>query len=663
MQAFHFPLRAHALTLIAAASLAACGGGSDGDDAAAAAAADDEATTASAQAATTTSTTWQRIAVENQNFTVSTSTQVRFGTGSSWITKTLNGSYNCGLAAFGSDPAPGVVKECQSASTSTTTTPTDTTSSLSWQKVAGENQSFTLAASTTVRYGANTSWVTKTLSGTVKCSNATFGDPISGVVKQCQVPNTSTSTPTTGGSTTTPTTPTSPTTGTTGNTVTARLLPSRTTGVAPLAVLFDATDTSSSVAGTDSFRQVKYSFDFGDERGQNWATSGLSKNVETSGPVAAHVFEVPGTYTVKLRATDTNGSTSDVSVTVTVQDPAAFYAGTKTVCVSNVGDYAGCPTGATQQKTLPTGTGWNGKRVLLKRGESFGSISILDGNVGVIVDGYGSGTAPKVNSIGVGNWRPATATFASDITIANLAVLNGFQHSVGSRVLLLRNDFTTPGQTNSIYFGGMKYWAVEDPWRVVPSSAFTNPREIFLVENKVTGSTTGDGYNVYGDASRLALLGNVMGTSMYHTVRLTAAHKAILAHNELKGISGAGLYHSLKLHSGGLGAYSDDFATSSNTWASDKVVVANNLFGNASDTNQWTVAICPENDVYPEGVQNVLIQSNRFVRGKNTFQDLTMGGRKITQRGNLVTSGAALTTGLGHTSGLPADWQGPYYTN
>lgn len=646
-------VRNHALTLVAAASLAACGGGSSNDDAAAAAASE-ESPTAQAQAVTTT-TTWQRVAMENQTFTLAAATQVRFGTGTSWVTKTLSGTVTCSNKTFGKDPAVGSYKQCDIPVTTTTDT------SISWQKVAAENQAFTLTAATTVRYGAGSTWITKTLSGTVNCSNGVFGsDPAVGVYKQCEIPNTSTSTPTTGGGTTTPTTPT---TGTSGTTITAKLTPTRTTGVAPLAVLFDATDTVSTVSTTDTFRQVKYSFDFGDERGQTWATSGLPKNTETSGPVAAHVFEVPGTYTVKLRATDTNGSTSDVAVTITVLDPAAAYASTKTVCVSNVGDYAGCPAGATQQKTLPTGTGWNGKRVLLKRGETFGSISILDGNVGVIVDGYGTGNAPKVASIGVGNWRPSTTTFASDITIANLAVLNGFQHSVGSRVLLLRNDFTTPGQTNSIYFGGLKYWAIDDPWRQVPTAAFYNPREIFLVENKVTGSTSGDGYNVYGDGSRLALLGNVMGTSMYHTVRLTAAHKAVLAHNELRGISSAGLYHSLKLHSGGLGAFTDDFATSSNTWASDKVVVANNLFGNANDNNQWTVAICPENDVYPEGVQNVLIQSNRFVRGKGTFQDLTMGGRKFTQRGNTVTSGAALTTGLGHTGGLPSDWQGPYYTN
>ena len=57
-----------------------------------------------------------------------------------------------------------------------------------WQTVALEGRSFTLATATVVRYGAGTRWVQRTLSGTVSCTNATFGsDPAFGVQKSCQV--------------------------------------------------------------------------------------------------------------------------------------------------------------------------------------------------------------------------------------------------------------------------------------------------------------------------------------------------------------------------------------------------------------------------------------------------------------------------------------------
>jgi glucose/arabinose dehydrogenase len=65
-----------------------------------------------------------------------------------------------------------------------------------WQHVANEGQSFTLADSRTVRYGAGSSWVQRTLSGTAQCSNATFGsDPAFGVAKTCQALSTVTEPP------------------------------------------------------------------------------------------------------------------------------------------------------------------------------------------------------------------------------------------------------------------------------------------------------------------------------------------------------------------------------------------------------------------------------------------------------------------------------------
>lgn len=57
-----------------------------------------------------------------------------------------------------------------------------------WTWVATEGQSFTVSASTVVRYGFGSSWVQRTLSGTVACNDATFGqDPARTAIKTCQV--------------------------------------------------------------------------------------------------------------------------------------------------------------------------------------------------------------------------------------------------------------------------------------------------------------------------------------------------------------------------------------------------------------------------------------------------------------------------------------------
>jgi len=63
------------------------------------------------------STTWTRIASEGQAFSVSGTQTVRYGAGSSWLTKSVNGSGQCSNTFFGGDPIYGTRKECQLAGT------------------------------------------------------------------------------------------------------------------------------------------------------------------------------------------------------------------------------------------------------------------------------------------------------------------------------------------------------------------------------------------------------------------------------------------------------------------------------------------------------------------------------------------------------------------
>src|SRR5258707_903305 len=97
-------------------------------------------------------TTWTFLASEYQNFTVSGTQLVRYGANSSWIEKTVSGTNPCTNAFFGRDPLYGVVKACYLGS--------DTTTEV-WVRVAGENQTFSVTGTQTIRYGANTSWVQK----------------------------------------------------------------------------------------------------------------------------------------------------------------------------------------------------------------------------------------------------------------------------------------------------------------------------------------------------------------------------------------------------------------------------------------------------------------------------------------------------------------------
>lgn len=131
----------------------------------------------------TAAVTGAKLALEGQNFTLTAATIVSYGADTRWIDKTLTiGTYQCGNVSFGNDPAMYVAKSCVSKGAAPAPVSVN-----GWTKVASEGQDFTLAASTTVRYGFGTMWSTKTLTGAQFCSNAVFGgDPAFGYPKSCE---------------------------------------------------------------------------------------------------------------------------------------------------------------------------------------------------------------------------------------------------------------------------------------------------------------------------------------------------------------------------------------------------------------------------------------------------------------------------------------------
>jgi len=132
---------------------------------------------------TTAPATWTACANEGGTCSFSGTREVRYGTATSFVSKTFTSSVACTNAVFG-DPAYGVPKSCSYSST-TVAAPAPAPAPVTWTACASEGGTCTVSGTREVRYGSGTTFVSRTVTGSVACTNAVFGDPTPGVVKAC----------------------------------------------------------------------------------------------------------------------------------------------------------------------------------------------------------------------------------------------------------------------------------------------------------------------------------------------------------------------------------------------------------------------------------------------------------------------------------------------
>jgi len=428
-------------------------------------------------------------------------------------------------------------------------------------------------------------------------------------------------------------------------------LASRTRGVAPLYVFFDATQDDSllgppEVDGHREFADVQYDWDFGDGEAGRWGTSGLSKN-RASGYVAAHVYEAPGSYDVTLSVRTEAGDSEQHTVNILVEDPNMVYAGQSTTCVSATGLYDGCPPDAQQLTTndLAEALGHlgTGRRVLLRRGERWSSDATvpLTASGPMTLGAFGDCTspsrlgicanAPVLEATGSAEGGILAPQQADDLRIMDLSFEAGSEARSGvvgwntevDRVLLFRlsaRGFSTP-------FGN-GHWETPDP----DGNA--------LVECDVADTRDNA---VYIGGAHLAVLGNDLRNSRdTHILRVWQAHRAVIQHNELSGSSlesGTGR-HALKLH----GIKESEVASTGGDhleYRTRYVIVSHNTFGSSGP---WPVTLEPQDGQSDERLEDILFEGNRILPGfgQQSSTPVTIGlsiwARHCTVRNNVFTA-------------------------
>ncbi len=431
-------------------------------------------------------------------------------------------------------------------------------------------------------------------------------------------------------------------------------LASRSQGVAPLHVFFDATGVGSiasppMVEGRLEYSDFAYEWQFGDAAAGEWGTDGLSKDTAT-GHVAAHVYEHPGTYEARLTVTTSSGDTEQHVARIVVDDPEVVFAGDATVCVSSSGVFDDCPSGAVQLTTGNfTEVGAHveaGRRVLLRRGDAFTTTDSvrLETSGPFTLGAFGPCSSPDRHGI--------CANAPQIMSSLDGAVLS-LKHSRDVRIMDVRG---VGGAEGSFWSGTTEVHRVLT--LRVQLEGFEVPMSLSTWDTADHSENALQSCLAYGAAlnilyiggAKLSVLGNEFRDAQNsHIVRVWKANRASIAHNELSGASmtsGTGR-HALKLH----GPKEESLTTEGGGRQHSRtqyVILQHNTFGTSGP---WPVAVGPQDDGSDERISDVVVEKNRFVptfgseNGRKVAVALHVWARAITIRNN-VFSGYGASDGF-----------------
>lgn len=416
--------------------------------------------------------------------------------------------------------------------------------------------------------------------------------------------------------------------------ITVSVTEARSTGVAPLSVFFDATATTAVSLTSNPFHELVYVWSFGDTAGgatwTNGARSGLSKNA-AFGPVASHVFETAGTYTVTLTVFhfDSLGVMSSASTTKTITVTAADTVfASDTVCFSTSGNFTGAPAGSTQVTTSDYGTALNSykatkKRFLFCKGETFTSSAnvYMDVDGPILIGAYGSGAKPiwQVAASGTAlNWSNSSTPQAGrkdyrlmDITIDGLG--NAASRAVNAeggvnQLLHLRVDLKNLYTGFEFSKDVLNYYNGDGN----PShSGHTVWNQLAIVEcSTATPVAGGATTQAYIWAEQFTFLGNDFDANQQgHVIRTSYLGGGVMSHNNLKNpITGKHAWYFHAPIQGDPGVTADRYT--------EKVVFSENFAtGGGAD---WILYLGYENSAYDERMRNVIVERNYLLASAST---------------------------------------------
>jgi hypothetical protein len=423
--------------------------------------------------------------------------------------------------------------------------------------------------------------------------------------------------------------------------ITISIVPSRLTGAAPLAVFFDASGTTGPPARP--YHHMLYAWSFDDPAsGAAWTrgtrTGAGSKN-EAYGPIAAHVFETPGSYAVSLTVHHA-GIWNTSEVTIEVSAPDAVWAA-RTLCIANgatpVQGSGGCPSGAFVASSndfdqvvngnIDSGCGGAGCRRFLFRTDhtftSSGSANLDVAGPG-LVGSYGGGAKPVIDGA-----SSKIVWTASDWRVVGLRLDGEGGGGEGFAPFGYSNHFLA---LDNDVIGASLAFHVSD-LRVSSMPLFDT---LFIVGNTVTESS---GYGFLGDATRLVMMGNLFDNNQSeHLVRTGYCQRCIHSNNEY-GALGAGLRFTVRAHGNfttGEGIYTAGTAYTEKIHIAENRILRNHFSIRSSDSSG------------DARMRDIIVENNYLREGGGGQGSVQTEAGWLTMRNNLLdhtgsTNRSALT--------------------
>ncbi len=425
--------------------------------------------------------------------------------------------------------------------------------------------------------------------------------------------------------------------------INAVITATRTTGVTPMAVFFEgtnSTDTEGRNLETNSQLDVEiteYAWSFGDAHAYD-----VNPNTFI-GFNSAHVFEEPGTYNVNLTIKDSLGNVdaTTTSITVTSGSGNTYYVDSvlgndsyNGLCMESDGE--GCGPWQTYGYVMNQVNGNSGvpreSKVLFKRGQSFEQSQIVKlFNISEISFGaYGSSGLEKPEIIFTGN--------TDDNDQAGMIYCAGASDS-GNVNKVAFSDITFNGNNSSPNI--LSNYSSNDT-RPCSDFLFLRASLINSVGNIITTQKTLDKLFIidselldsgmtqhYGKVSHYAFLNSEMlRMPNNHGFYLSHAYKGVISGNYVKGVSACSdTRHNLRIS----GWVIDGNPTKN-------VLVSNNLFDGETDgCSTWnTIHLGPNVDGGHE-MYNVLFEKNKVINGSILIR-VDGGYNDLIVRNNILDS-------------------------